>query len=212
MVVVWVPEDATPQRRLSSLTACLESLRSWCGQRVMLISNLDSGAMRAACDHDRVLGRRVTAVWGAGELGQRLDRHASVRAAMPSVLGLRDLAPLIAAPARAASSLDVERAQALARVFWPTRAYDRAREILAAHRFVVLTGPPEMGKTAIAQMLALARMTDGWEAHECTSPDQLRRVFDPPAAARCSSPTTPSARRSTGPTRRSGGPVRSAVC
>ncbi len=35
-----------------------------------------------------------------------------------------------------------------------------------------------MGKTAIAEMLALAQMTDGWEAHECSSPDQLWRVFD----------------------------------
>ena len=43
--------------------------------------------------------------------------------------------------------------------------------MLAAHRFVVLTGPPEMGKTAIARMVALAQLTDGWEAHECTRPD-----------------------------------------
>jgi hypothetical protein len=27
-------------------------------------------------------------------------------------------------------------------------------------------------------MLALAKMTDGWEAHECRSPDQVWRVFD----------------------------------
>jgi hypothetical protein len=118
------------------------------------------------------------AVLGAGELGQSLDRCASLRAAMPSVLGLRDLGALISAGARARSSLQVEPAQALARVFWPTRAYERARAVLARHRFVVLTGPPEMGKTAIAQMLALAQMTDGWEAHECNSPDQVWRAFD----------------------------------
>jgi len=97
---------------------------------------------------------------------------------MPSVLGSRDLTALLSAGARARSSLDVERVQALARVFWPTRAYEHAREVLARYRFVVLTGPPEMGKTAIAQMLALAQMTDGWEAHECSSPEQLWRVFD----------------------------------
>jgi hypothetical protein len=97
---------------------------------------------------------------------------------MPSVLGLGRLTPLISASARACSSLEVERAQTLARVFWPTRAYERARRALARHAFVVLTGPPEMGKTAIAQMLALAQMTDGWEAHECSSPEQLWRVFE----------------------------------
>jgi hypothetical protein len=35
-----------------------------------------------------------------------------------------------------------------------------------------------MGKTAIAQMVALAQLTDGWEAHECNSPEQVWRVFD----------------------------------
>ena len=63
-------------------------------------------------------------------------------------------------------------------MFWPTRAYERARDVLGRHRFVVLTGPPEMGKTAIAEMLALAHMTDGWEAHQCNDPEQVWRVFD----------------------------------
>jgi hypothetical protein len=38
-----------------------------------------------------------------------------------------------------------------------------------------------MGKTAIARMVALAKMTDGWEAHECTSPDDLHAAYDPEA-------------------------------
>jgi hypothetical protein len=50
--------------------------------------------------------------------------------------------------------------------------------VLARHRFVVLTGPPEMGKTAIAQMVALAQLTAGWEAHDCVSPEQVWEAFD----------------------------------
>jgi len=38
---------------------------------------------------------------------------------------------------------------------------------------VVLTGPPEVGKTAIATTVGLARLTAGWEVHDCTSPDQV---------------------------------------
>jgi hypothetical protein len=99
---------------------------------------------------------------------------------MPSVLGLRDLAPLIDATAGAASpSFDLAGATALARVFSPTRAFDRARAVVGRHRFVVLTGPPEMGKTAIARMIGLAKLTDGWEVHECTNPDQVWRAYDP---------------------------------
>ncbi len=122
--------------------------------------------------------RRRLLVLDAREIAACLDRHPVVRAALPSVLGLRDLGPLLDREAAARSSLDIERAQELARVFWPTRAYERARDVLARYRFVVLTGPPEMGKTAIAQMLSLSQMTDGWEAHGCNDPDDVWRVFD----------------------------------
>jgi hypothetical protein len=182
VAVVWVPQDEPPERRIAALVARVVALGSelglWCEDRVVLLTNLAGDAVRTALAQHPWSERRTTVVWGERELGEGLDRHPDVRAAMPSVLGLRDLTPLVAGTARACSSLDVERAQALARVFWPTRAYERAREVLARHRFVVLTGPPEMGKTAIAQMLALAKMTDGWQAHECSSPEQLWRVFD----------------------------------
>jgi hypothetical protein len=121
-------------------------------------------------------------VLGAQELDGSLDRHLALRAALPSVLGLRDLDSLISSEVRARSSLDIQRAQALARVFVVTRAYERARVVLGRHRFVVLTGPPEMGKTAIAQMVALAQLTGGWEAHECISPQQVWKAFDPERA------------------------------
>lgn len=178
VVVVWVAQDESARRRLATLVTRVAALHSWCEDRVLLLTNLDGGSVRTALKRESWSEHRTIVVLGARELSEGLDRHSSVRAAMPSLLGLRDLTPLVSANARACSSLNVERAQALARVFWPTRAYERARNVLARHRFVVLTGPPEMGKTAIAQMLALAQMADGWEAHESSSPEQLWRVFD----------------------------------
>ena len=117
-------------------------------------------------------------VLGSGELGARLDGRVELRRAMPSLLGLRDLDPLIEPEAAGRSSLDRDAAGQLAAVFVPTRAYRRALEVLAHHRFAVLTGPPEMGKTAIARMIGLAQMTAGWEAHECVRPDDVWRGFD----------------------------------
>jgi hypothetical protein len=178
VVVVWVAADHSPERRVVSLVERLAGLGSWCGDQVLVLTNLDGIAVRAALEAAAWSEVRTVVVLGDRELGESLDRHPGVRAAMPSVLGSRDLSPLLSAGTRARSSLDVEDAQALARVFWPTRAYEHARAVLAQHRFVVLTGPPEMGKTAIAQMLALAQMTHGWEAHQCNSPEQLWRVFD----------------------------------
>jgi hypothetical protein len=180
VVVAWVRPGFWVSERLIQLVAGVSAVPAELGvwfERVLVLTNLDAGLA------DRELGERFKevkqfAVLGAGELGESLDRHPELRAAMPSVLGLRDLSALIAPDARASSTLDIRSAQELARVFWPTRAYERARTVLRRHRFVVLTGPPEMGKTAIARMLALAQLTDGWDAHECTAPDQVWKVFD----------------------------------
>ena len=117
-------------------------------------------------------------VLGSGELGARVDARVELRRAMPSVLGLCDLNPLIDPELAGRSSLDRDAARQLARVFVPTREYRRALGVLTEHRFAVLTGPPEMGKTAIARMIGLAQMTAGWEAHECVGPDDVWRTFD----------------------------------
>ena len=180
VVVVWVRHLPSPAKRLERLLVGAAAIPSELGfwfERALVLTNLESQEALPALG---LCFREVEefVVLGARELGEGLDCHAELRAAMPSVLGLRDLDPLIAPGARRRSSFDVASAQDLARVFWPTRAYEKARVVLGQHRFVVLTGPPEMGKTAIAQMLALAQLTDGWETHECTRPEQVWKVFD----------------------------------
>ncbi|MGH2915734.1 MAG: hypothetical protein ACRDMX_12190 [Solirubrobacteraceae bacterium] len=124
------------------------------------------------------LDRTRVGILGARELSARIDALAQLRLQVPSLLGLRDIEELLDAETVAGSSLELGAARELAGVFAPTRAYQRALSVLEAHRFVVLTGPPEMGKTAIARMVALAKLTDGWQAHECISPDDAMRAFD----------------------------------
>ncbi len=180
VAVVWVRPSLVQAERLTQLFAGAWSVPSELGfwfERVLLLTNLDTGEAQAALAR-RFGEEREFTVLGARELGDSLDRHPALRAAMPSVLGLRDLGALIDPNVLQRSTLDVIIAQELARAFWPTRAYERARAVLGRHRFVVLTGPPEMGKTAIARMLALAQLTDGWEAHECTTPDQVWQAYD----------------------------------
>jgi hypothetical protein len=174
VALAWI-SDLAPAHRAEALARRLAPLRELSETTRLVLTNVEGEAARAA------LGRQSThtVVLGAGELSGLLDRYSSIRGALPAVLGIRDLGELIAEPARARSSFDVESARRLARVFWPTRAHAQARAALQRHRFVVLTGPPEMGKTAVAQMIALAQMTDGWEAHECRSPEQLWRVLAP---------------------------------
>ena len=181
VAALWVRSGRSLSERLSELVDRAVVLFAESGMEVenglLVLTNLDAGLGELASTSEAV-GRAHVEVIGARQIAAILDRNPELRAAVPSVLGLRDLGALIDGEALGRSSLDVSGAQELARVFWATRAYERARAVLARHRFVVLTGPPEMGKTAIAQMLALAQLTDGWEAHECTDPDQVWGVFD----------------------------------
>src|SRR5207237_7021836 len=111
-----------------------------------------------------------TEVVGPARLAQLVDERPVVSRRVPSLLGVRDLPP-------GGTTWDSEAARALARVFVPTRAYDSALAVLERHCFAVLSGPPEMGKTAIARMLGLALELEGWEVHECIRPDQVWAAF-----------------------------------
>jgi hypothetical protein len=119
-------------------------------------------------------------LWGANDICAMLDDAPNIRVAFPQLLGLRDLTELLTAvvakPILERSTLATGRAGELAQVFVPTSAYTSALEKLYEHNFVVLTGPPEMGKTTIARIIALAQLGQGWESYECRTPNDLFTV------------------------------------
>jgi len=112
-------------------------------------------------------------ILGPTRLESLLGRHPVVTRAVPSLLGVRDLSALTAS-----ESWDLAAACELARVFVPTRAYGSTLAVLERHHFAVLSGPPEMGKTAIARVLGLALQLEGWEVHECIRPEQIWAAYD----------------------------------
>src|SRR5579871_5373166 len=119
------------------------------------------------------------AALGPAELSMLVDSHPRVRRAVPSLLGVRDLHEILDAAALERSSWDLVGAAELTRVFVPTRAYRDSLDVLERHNFAVLTGPPEMGKTAIARVLGLALAAEGWEVHECIRPEQAFAAYAP---------------------------------
>jgi hypothetical protein len=118
--------------------------------------------------------------WGADDVCALLDNAPNIRVAFPQLLGLRDLSELLRLVVDRAlierSSLAIEQAAELASVFVPTTAYNKALQTLSSHSFVVLTGPPEMGKTAIARMIGLAKLGEGWECFECQHPEEVLKL------------------------------------
>lgn len=179
---LWIPANAHPTVRSTELRRRITELIADTGnpaaRALLVLTNVEGKPSDADLRASMPVEPRRLLAFGAEWISASIDRNASVRLALPSVLGLRGLGGLIDAGPAEQSTLDVEHAHELARVFWPTRAYERALAVLRAHRFVVLTGAPEMGKTAIARMLALAVLTDGWEAYECTEPEQVWQAFD----------------------------------
>jgi hypothetical protein len=138
---------------------------------LLLASNVPGQELRTIAGVD-------TLVLGPERLWELFASDPRARFRAPSALGVADLAALIPDDVEERSTADVDAAAGLARVFVPTRAYAHALGILEQHHFAVLTGPPEMGKTAIARMIGLAALTNGWEMHECIRPDDLWSRFD----------------------------------
>jgi len=170
---VWVRRATREQIPHAKLVAQLsETLaKASPGTTLRLFTNV-----QLAEDEVRLIGA-AAGYHGPHELSALIDKESLVRRRVPSVLGVRNLDELIAAELLSRSTADVAAAQSLAPVFVPTRAHALALATLERHRFAVLSGPPEMGKTASARMIGLALMTEGWELHECLRPEDLWERF-----------------------------------
>lgn len=114
---------------------------------------------------------------GANDLCSLLDIHAQLRRSFPQLLSLRDLDALleeaVSKQLLERSRAAIEAARDVVQVFVPTSAYTKAWQVLRKNHFVVLEGPPEMGKTAIAWMIAMAQLSQGWQAIVCDAPEDF---------------------------------------
>jgi hypothetical protein len=120
---------------------------------------------------------------GGTDICDMFDHHPPLRRSFPQLLGLRDLEEILRGVVNKEnverSAKAVELATEVSSLFVPTGAYRRAWEVLHKHHFVVLEGPPEMGKTAIAWTFALVQVADGWEAVLCDEPEQFFQGYRP---------------------------------
>lgn len=116
-------------------------------------------------------------VWGSDDVCDLLDNQPSIRKSYPQLLSLRDLDELIDSAltreARERSLSAIESAREILPVFVPTSAYFKCLDILKNYFFAVLEGPPEVGKTSIAWVIAIVKLSEQWEAIACDKPEDF---------------------------------------
>jgi len=119
---------------------------------------------------------------GGKDVCDLIDKNESLRRSFPQLLSLRDLDQLLTEIINKEiferSRSAVSSARDIVPVFVPTKAYVKAVKALHDHNFVVLEGPPEMGKTAIAWMIGIAQLSMNWEVIVCDSPNDFFRSYN----------------------------------
>jgi len=110
------------------------------------------------------------------EICEFLDIHPSIRQSHPQLLGLADLQLLINSDIYARSKLYYKEWAPQMGKFVETEAYVKALNIIKNHNFVVIDGPPEVGKSMIAAACAFVYSAEGYQIDVVRDPSDLLRI------------------------------------
>jgi len=123
------------------------------------------------------------AIWHYPDLCNFLDMHSEIKMAFPQILGIEDIQRILG---EVLIKSTLERTEAFikdmrktARIFVSVSAYHEALNILGEYHFVVLKGPPKMGKTTIAKMIGLVYYgTKEFEIRNIQLPKELYDAYE----------------------------------
>jgi hypothetical protein len=132
-------------------------------------------------------GTRQVLVLGYEKLCQWIKESSRLRQLVPRLYGLGDLSSILDERIIAQTEQLLSLVQDDLKKFVPTHSFRKAVEALNKHNFVLLTGEPAVGKSAIAATLCLSapdawdatpiRVEDAEEFHRHWNPHDSRRVF-----------------------------------
>lgn len=171
------PSDVTPE--LASIDALVAAGRA---HEYIFITSMGIDAPVAAAIREKIASRGVVRpeVLGREWISQQIRSSSRLRALVPSVYGLGDLAQIL-------DHRKIEQTRALLghlvpslRRYVPTAAHRSAVRILGENRLVLLLGGPATGKSMLAAVLAtMASDTDGIECVRCEGPLSLVEHWSP---------------------------------
>jgi hypothetical protein len=142
-----------------------------------------TGTVRSRIEENvrAVLPDSIILSQGGDDICALIDLTTGIARRFPQILSLKDLGILLSDCVNKdilnRSEAAIEEAKEISKVFVPTEAYSKALSVLQEFHYVVLEGPPEVGKTAIGRMISLSYIPEGWEVIECRVPDDFLQKF-----------------------------------
>lgn len=100
-------------------------------------------------------GLRTCIVLGEEWFEARIDAEPILRRLVPRLYGIGDLSQIVDERARDQSLAILEQLQGYVDTFVSTKAYQEALTAIDQHNFVVLLGPPSVGKSSIAATICM---------------------------------------------------------
>ncbi|TCR97808.1 restriction endonuclease [Rhizobium sp. BK418] len=127
-------------------------------------------------DHPSVDASRV---WGRTELNGYLAKHSAVerRHIKLWLSSAAVLDRLLKSDIAVFSEATVEEIERILNVFVVNPSLNRSAEILKSTHCLIISGPPGVGKTTLAQVLAADYSEEGWELVSVASIDNAFRAF-----------------------------------
>ena len=112
------------------------------------------------------------------EICEFLDIYPQIRRTYPQLIGLTDLEHIINRELYERSKAFFETWQEKLSCFVAVKPYFAALEKIKKHNFIVLDGPPEVGKSFIGAAISLLHSTEGYEVYYIDKATEIFQLID----------------------------------